>query len=132
MSGTMLPSSLIHGSSRLLGSSNPRDRKLNKSRFLFSATLLVAVLCCLRVSAHPISASLTIPTPGSVLPGPLATFSWTAGTGVTDYTLAIGTTGTASLNLFNSGSTTATSATVSNLPAGATAYATLSSEIGGV
>jgi sugar lactone lactonase YvrE len=70
--------------------------------------------------------ALTSPTPGSTLTGSSATFTWTAGTGATAYNLWLGLNGTGSSDLYNSGVTTATSATVSNLPTtGATIYARL-------
>jgi hypothetical protein len=78
-------------------------------------------------------AALTSPTPGSTLPGSSVTFAWSAGTGPTAYQLWLGTTGVGSQNLFNSGSTTATSASVTGLPTyGQKVYATLGSLIGGV
>ena len=81
----------------------------------------------------PVPAALTSPTPGSTLPGSSVTFTWTAGTGPTAYQLWLGTTGIGSSNLYNSGSTTATSASVTGLPAyGQTVYATLGALIGGV
>jgi len=78
-------------------------------------------------------AALTSPTPGSTLPGSSVTFTWSAGTGPTAYELWLGTTGVGSQNLYNSGSTTATSAIVTGLPTyGLTVYAQLGSLIGGV
>lgn len=77
-------------------------------------------------------AAITSPTPGSLLTGS-TTFEWSAGRGATAYFLSIGTKGPNSSNLWESGSTTATSATVGNLPlSGATIYANLFSLIGGV
>jgi hypothetical protein len=77
--------------------------------------------------------ALTTPAPGSVLTGSSVTFTWTAGTGPTAYQLWLGTTGVGSQNLYNSGSTTATSASVTGLPTyGQKVYATLGSLIGGV
>jgi hypothetical protein len=81
----------------------------------------------------PVPAALTSPTPGSTLTGSSVTFAWTAGTGPTAYQLWLGTTGVGSQNLYNSGSTTATSASVTGLPTyGQKVYATLGSLIGGV
>jgi hypothetical protein len=78
-------------------------------------------------------AALTSPTPGSTLPGSNVTFTWSAGHGPTAYQLWLGTTGVGSQNLYNSGSTMATSASVTGLPAyGQKVYATLGSLIGGV
>jgi hypothetical protein len=81
----------------------------------------------------PVAAILISPAPGSVLSGSTVTFTWTPGSGPTAYYLDLGTTGTGSSNLYNSGTTTATSVTVNSIPtAGATVYATLHSEINGV
>ncbi|MGA9672282.1 MAG: hypothetical protein WBQ94_23920, partial [Terracidiphilus sp.] len=75
--------------------------------------------------------TIVSPTPGSVL-GLVQTFYWTRGTGGTMSSLTLGTSGPGSSNLYSSGSTTATSATVSSLPSNsATVYATLGSFIGG-
>ncbi|MGD0629306.1 MAG: chitobiase/beta-hexosaminidase C-terminal domain-containing protein [Terracidiphilus sp.] len=77
-------------------------------------------------------AKLQTPTPGSVLTGSSVTFTWTAGSGVTSYDLWLGTSGPGSNSLYNSGQTTVTSATVTNLPAkGATIYVRLFSVISG-
>ena len=76
-------------------------------------------------------AALTSPTPGTVLAGPSATFTWTAGTWTTPYQLWLGLNGPGSSDLYVSGFTTATSATVSGLPTnGATVYARLFSKVG--
>jgi hypothetical protein len=78
-------------------------------------------------------AALTSPAPGSVLAGSNVTFTWTTGTGVTDYDLWLGTSGPGSSSLYASGLTTATSVTVTSLPSkGATVYARLYSIINGV
>jgi hypothetical protein len=80
----------------------------------------------------PTPATMSSPTPGTVLPGSSVTFTWTTGTGVTLYALRLGTTGAGSSNLYNSGDITATTVTVTGLPTtGATVYATLFSYIGG-
>jgi hypothetical protein len=77
-------------------------------------------------------AALTTPTPGSTLAGSSVTFTWTAGAGVTEYELLLGTTGVASANLYTSGHTTATSVNVTGLPeVGVKVYARLLSEIAG-
>lgn len=81
----------------------------------------------------PAPAAMIAPAAGSAMAGSSATFSWTAGSQVTAYSLSLGTTGVGSANLYNSGSISATSVTVSSLPTtGVTIYATLSSEIAGV
>jgi hypothetical protein len=78
-------------------------------------------------------AALTSPTPGTTLSGSTVTFAWSAGYGASGYTLWLGSTAVGSDNLYNSGLTTATSATVTSLPAsGVTVYARLFSVIGGV
>lgn len=83
-------------------------------------------------ASPPSQATITTPTPGSVLPGSSQTFSWTAGSQVAAYWLYLGTTGTGSSNIYNSGSISGTSIAVSGLPTnGVTLYATLFSQIGG-
>jgi len=78
-------------------------------------------------------ATLTSPAPGSTLPGTGVTFTWTAETGATDYELFVGSTGPGSYNLYYSGKTMATSATVGGLPTnGETVYARLYTKFGGV
>jgi hypothetical protein len=75
--------------------------------------------------------TLTSPAPESKLAGTSVTFTWTAG--ATEYDLWLGLNGPGSSSLYNSGLTTATSATVTALPPkGAPIYARLFSEIGGV
>jgi hypothetical protein len=82
------------------------------------------------IAAGP--ASILSPAPGTVLPGSVATFTWSPGTGATLSSLVLGTTGPGSSNLYNSGQTTATSANVTGLPtASATIYAQLGSNAGG-
>jgi serine protease len=77
-------------------------------------------------------AVLTSPAPNSVLTGSTVAFAWTAGTNATEYDLYLGTTGVGSNNLYTSGHTTATSATVTTLTTnGATIYARLLSYING-
>jgi hypothetical protein len=61
------------------------------------------------------------------------TFEWSAGTGVTGYTLLLGTTGVGSSDLFNSGQLTSTAILVSGLPTnGVKVYARLLSGFNGV
>ena len=94
---------------------------------------MAIVLCSFRVFGQSAPAALANPVQGSVLDGTTAIFSWPASSGATAYMLTLGTTGTGSSNLFNSGSITATSVTVDSIPAnGVTLYARLSSSIGGV
>ena len=79
------------------------------------------------------TATLTTPTPGTVLAGSSVTFTWTAGYGTTAYQLWLGTTGVGSHNLYESGATTATTETVSDLPTtGVTVYVRLWWEIDAV
>jgi len=81
--------------------------------------------------ASSIPATMSTPTSGIVLSGPSVTFTWSAGTGVTEYELRLGTTGAGSSKLYNSEVTTATTEAVTGLPtAGATVTATLYSLIG--
>jgi hypothetical protein len=78
------------------------------------------------------------PLPGSVLPGATVTFTWTAGTGVTQYWLSVGTT-PSGIDLYNQSQGTNLSGTVSGLPslsydpaAGRLLYVRLGSLIDGV
>jgi hypothetical protein len=76
-------------------------------------------------------ATMSTPAPGTVLAGSGVSFTWTAGSGVAKYELRLGTTGAGSHNLYDSGTTTATTEAVTGLPtAGATVTATLYSLIG--
>ncbi len=80
-----------------------------------------------------VPATMTSPAQGSTLTGSSATFSWSAGSGVTAYWLYLGTQGPRSANLLNSGSMSATSKALINLPTnGVIIYATLFSLINGV
>jgi hypothetical protein len=78
---------------------------------------------------------LTSPGPGSVLPGSTATFQWTPGSGVTAYSLSIGTYGPGYFNLGGSPqlSSSTTSYTMTNIPTdGKPVYITLRYQINGV
>jgi hypothetical protein len=77
------------------------------------------------------TAALTSPTPGSTLTGSSATFTWTGGSGPAAYQLWLGTTRVGSQDLYDSGSTTATSETVTVPANGVTVFARLWSEIDG-
>ena len=71
-------------------------------------------------------AVLVTPAPGSVLTSSSAVFTWTTGTGVTSYQLWVSASHAGWNDLFNSKSTTATSANVSGLPTnGSTVYVRL-------
>jgi hypothetical protein len=77
---------------------------------------------------------LTIPSPTTQLTSSTVTFTWSAGNPATSYWFSLGTasSGANAKNIYSSGSTTATSATVSGLPTnGETIYATLYSYIDG-
>jgi len=77
-------------------------------------------------------AAMSTPAPGSTLTGSSATFTWTAGTGVTQYTIHVGSTGVGSDNISAPGALTGTSYTVSNIPTtGGTLYVRLYSLIAG-
>ena len=76
-------------------------------------------------------AVLTSPTPGSVLGTSNVAFSWTPGTGVTQYDLYLGTTA-GSANIYNSAGVTSTSVTAPKIPAlGETVFARLYYRING-
>jgi hypothetical protein len=80
----------------------------------------------------PLPAALTSPTPGSTLTGSSATFTWTAGSGVTEYELWLGAAGPGSMNVYSLTTTALTSGVVSKIPTtGGTLYARLYSMIGG-
>ncbi|MFZ1086320.1 MAG: putative Ig domain-containing protein [Terracidiphilus sp.] len=84
------------------------------------------------MSGTPLLAALTSPTPGSTLASPSATFQWTAGGGVSNYLLMLGTTGTGSHDLYDATTAQATSVNVTGLPTnGKTIYARLCSMING-
>jgi hypothetical protein len=83
-------------------------------------------------AATEAQAVLTTPTPGTTLTGASVTFTWTAAPNATGYILALGSTVVGSSNLFYSGSTTATSASVTKLPTnGETIYARLFTQLSG-
>ena len=83
-------------------------------------------------AGSPAPAVLSTPSPGSVLSGSSATFSWTSGSGPTAYELWLGTTGVGSSNVFNSGSLSTTSVSVNGIPTtGVTLYARIWSLISG-
>jgi predicted outer membrane repeat protein len=78
-------------------------------------------------------AVLTLPAPSSVLAGASVTFIWTPVAGATAYSLWLGSTGTGSSNLFDSGARTGTSIAVARLPAnGETIYARINTIFNGV
>jgi sugar lactone lactonase YvrE len=84
------------------------------------------------MSGTPLLAALTSPAPGSTLSASSATFRWSAGAGVTNYILQLGSTGPGSKDLYNGASTTGTSASVTGLPTnGLPIYARLYSQFNG-
>jgi len=69
-----------------------------------------------------VPAAITSPASGSTLTGSTAAFTWTVGTGVTEYDLHVGTTGAGSSNIF-AGTVTGQSKTVTGIPtSGGTLY----------
>jgi hypothetical protein len=77
--------------------------------------------------------ALTSPEPNTVLPSSNVTFTWTTGSGTSDINLMLGSTGAGSHNLYQSGVSAATSATVRSLPTnGEVIYARLWYKINGV
>ena len=84
-------------------------------------------------SGSPTPAALTTPIPGSTLTGTSVTFDWNPGNTATEFQLWVGTLGIGTSNLYNSGETGATTATVTDLPSnGETVYVRLYSLINGV
>jgi hypothetical protein len=78
------------------------------------------------------AAALTSPTAPSTLTGPSVTFNWSAATGATLYYLSVGSTGTGSSNVYNSGWRDITSWTATDLPTnGETLYVRLSTDYSG-
>ena len=74
-------------------------------------------------------ATLVSPLPGSVLPSPEATFTWTSGSGVLEYSLSVGTT-PGGTEVFDGPPGTALSQAVSGLPSdGSTLHVRLSSRL---
>jgi hypothetical protein len=77
-------------------------------------------------------AALTSPAPGSTLTGSSATFKWSAGYGVTEYQIRVGSSGAGSKDVFSLTTTALTSGVVSNIPInGKTLYVRLYSMING-
>jgi hypothetical protein len=73
-------------------------------------------------------AILTAPTPGSALSGSTVTFSWTAGSGATEYHLDVGT-AAGGTQIFRQNMKAARSVTVSTIPTSGTIYVRLWSRI---
>jgi CRISPR/Cas system endoribonuclease Cas6 (RAMP superfamily) len=78
-------------------------------------------------------AQITSPVPSSTLTGSSVVFTWSAGTGVTQYDLHLSAVAPGNSELYSSGHVTGTSRSVSGLPtSGATIYARLYSIIDGI
>ena len=85
-------------------------------------------------SGSPVAATLTIPAPSTKLTSSSVTFNWSAGEGIANYWLNLGTadSGANAKNLYSGSSTTLTSVSATGLPTnGETIYATLYSYIAG-
>jgi hypothetical protein len=83
-------------------------------------------------ATYTIASAILGPSPGTSFTGISTTFTWTTVSGATGYILSLGTTGVGSYNLYYSGSVTAHSASVSNLPNnGETIYARLTTNFNG-
>ncbi len=81
------------------------------------------------LTVTPATATMISPAAGSVLPTPTQTFTWTTFPGAIQYYMIVGTT-QGGANLFGSAVSTATSATVSNLPMdGSTIYVRLATRL---
>jgi len=117
---------------------NTRHQAKRFSDCIWRACLPACIVLALIASMPPavfgaksvaVSAALTSPAPGSVLPGSAATFTITAASGITQYQLWLGTTpGASNLGVFSTGSTTASTVSFSTtgLPTnGTTIYALL-------
>ena len=72
-----------------------------------------------------VPAVINTPTPGSTLTSTSVTIDWSGGSGPVEYQLKVGTTGVGSSNLFASGTTTVTSATVTVPASGKKVYVRL-------
>ena len=93
--------------------------------------VLSGILSATYTEASTAPATMASPTVGSTLLGSGATFTWTAGSGVTQYSLHVGTTGSGSSNLFG-GTVTGQSQNVTGIPTtGGPVYVRLSSLIAG-
>ena len=132
------------GSSNLFTSGNLRNKTSISVPLPINGENLFARLCSYiapswqcndytySTSGTPVLAQLTAPAPGSTITGSSATFQWSAGAGVTNYILQLGSTGQGSKNLYNGASTTALQAAVTGLPTnGLPIYARLYSQFNG-
>ena len=119
-----LPSSLVGAGTTLYERVSLTDNALNQAGAVQSAV----------VNGHEIAgepAAITSPVNKSALTGPTATFSWTTGLSVTQYSLHVGTMGAGSTDVFG-GTVAGQSQTVTGIPTtGATLYVQLGSLISG-
>lgn len=128
------------GSSNILSASTGTTRTRTVTGLPASGTVFVRLWSRVASTWHSIdysypiasAAVMTTPTPGSTLSGTAVTFSWSAGSGVAQYWLYVGTTGVGSLNLVNADMGTTRFRNVSNLPSAGTVYVRLWSRIGSV
>jgi hypothetical protein len=98
----------------------------------FTAPSQSVTLFVVPASTGSAPATMSTPTPGSTLTGSSATFTWTTGSKVTQYTVHVGTTGVGSSNISAPGALTTTSYTVTGIPTtGGTLYVRLYSLIAG-
>jgi len=81
-------------------------------------------------SGTAVKAALNTPVPGSTIHGGSATFTWSAGTGVTYYSFRVGTT-PGGTNIFNKFEPSSLSQAVSGMPTTGTIYVRLYSYIAG-
>jgi hypothetical protein len=72
-----------------------------------------------------VAAAITSPTPNTTLAGPMVTFGWNTGVGISQYWLSVGTTGVGSVDIYSSSTGTTLSATVNNVPTSGTIYVRL-------
>jgi len=139
-SGNPVTFSLVSGPGTLSGTNNDVLTVTGPGTIVVAAnqagnTLYATAtqVTCSVVVTEPL-ATLVSPAPGSTLGTSDVQFTWTAGTGATEYQLWLGLSGPGSSSLYTSGWLTAstTSTTVASLPEkGATVYARLFSMIGG-
>lgn len=81
----------------------------------------------------PVPPTITSPIPATTLAGPIVQFQWTPGTAVQHYELEVSAKAVGGSELFNSGSISATQATVSGIPTtGGTIYVRLNFEVNGL
>lgn len=115
------------GQSEVCKSGGARRNSIQHLHFR-RAGILTVWFCCLSATSfggNKQTPAITSPVPGSILSGPSETFTWTAGAGVSQYQLWLGTTGPGSedVGAYTVGST---SVSVSGIPtSGAALYVEL-------